>query len=83
MNGAQGEEPMTEPLRWPNVAAEARDRSAEEANRIIFALTPVFDPEVGFNMTEIERVRRVGIAIHSAERIARLLERQGAKTRPI
>ncbi|GAP10588.1 hypothetical protein BECAL_01761 [Bellilinea caldifistulae] len=69
---------MTKPREWPNSAKEARDRSAEEAIRALRAIEPLLEKEV----TEIERVRRLAIAIHALQTILRLLEREGAQTRP-
>jgi len=68
------------PRPWPNVAKEARDRSAEEAQRIVHQLQPLVDDERPF--TETERLRRVSSALNAAEIILRLLEGQGAQTRP-
>ena len=68
------------PRPWPNVAKEARDRSAEEAQRIVHQLQPLVDDERTF--TETERLRRVSSALNAAEIILRLLEGQGAQTRP-
>jgi len=69
---------MTKPREWPNSAKEARDRSAEEAIRALRAIEPLLEKEV----TEIEKIRRLAIAIHSLNTILRLLEREGAQTRP-
>ena len=68
------------PRPWPNVAKEARDRSAEEAQRIVHQLQPLVDDERPF--TETDRLRRVSSALNAAEIILRLLEGQGAQTRP-
>lgn len=69
---------MTKPREWPNGAKEARDRSAEEAIRALRALEPLLEKEV----TETEKIRRLAIAINSIQTILRLLEREGAQTRP-
>lgn len=69
---------MTRPRSWPNCAKEARDRSAEEAIRALRALEPLVEKEV----TETEKIRRLAIAIHALNTILRLLEREGAQTRP-
>ena len=63
---------------WPNNAKEARDRSAEEAQRGISALRPALHGSI----TETERIRREAIALDSLNTIARLLESVGAQTRP-
>lgn len=68
------------PRPWPNVAKEARDRSAEEAQRIVKMLQPLVSDERP--MTETERLRRAATALNAAEIILRLLEAQGAPTRP-
>ena len=69
-----------QPRPWPNVAKEARDRSAEEAQRIVKQLGPLVDDERSF--TESERLRREAQALNAAQIILRLLEAQGAQTRP-
>lgn len=69
---------MTKPREWPNSAKEARDRSAEEAIRALRAIEPLLEKEV----TEAEKIRRLAIAIHALQTILRLLEREGAQTRP-
>lgn len=69
---------MTKPRGWPNEAKEARDRAAEEALRALRALTPLLEKEV----TETEKIRRLAIAAGSLQTILRLLEREGAQTRP-
>ena len=69
---------MTRPRQWPNNAKEARDRSAEEAIRALRAIEPLLEKEV----TETERIRRLALAIHALQTILRLLEREGAQTRP-
>jgi hypothetical protein len=69
-----------QPRPWPNVAKEARDRSAEEAQRIVHLLGPLVDDERNF--TESDRLRREASALNAAQTILRLLEAQGAPTRP-
>ena len=69
---------MTRPRQWPNNAKEARDRSAEEAIRALKAIEPLLEKEV----TETEKVRRIAIAVNCLQTILRLLEREGAQTRP-
>jgi hypothetical protein len=70
-----------QPRPWPNVAKEARDRSAEEAQRIVHMLHPLMDD--GLVFTETDRLRREANALNSAQTILRLLEAQGAPTRPL
>lgn len=69
---------MTRPREWPNSAREARDRSAEEAIRALRAIEPLLEKEV----TETEKIRRLAIAVSALQTILRLLEREGAQTRP-
>jgi len=79
LGGVPEEKRMTEPLRWPNSAAGARDQAAEEAQAVIHALAPlVGDVPVG----DKEEMRRIAVALMKAERIARILESVGAKTKP-
>lgn len=73
-----GAEEMTRPREWPNSAREARDRSAEEAIRALRAIEPLLEKEV----TETEKIRRLAIAVSALQTILRLLEREGAQTRP-
>jgi hypothetical protein len=70
---------MTRPREWPNSAKEARDRAAEEAARGLRAIRPLLEER---EYTELERVRRIAIAVDSFQNILRLLEREGAQTRP-
>jgi hypothetical protein len=69
---------MTRPRDWPNSAKEARDRSAEEAIRALNAIGPLLEKEV----TETEKIRRLAITVNCLQTILRLLEREGAQTRP-
>jgi hypothetical protein len=69
-----------QPRPWPNVAKEARDRAAEEAQRIVHLLGPLMDDERTF--TETDRLRRAASSLNAAQTILRLLEAQGAQTRP-
>lgn len=69
---------MTKPREWPNSAKEARDRSAEEAIRALKSIEILLEKEV----TETEKIRRLAIAVNSLQTILRLLEREGAQTRP-
>jgi len=68
------------PREWPNVAKDARDRSAEAAVKGIRALEPVFLSDQP--ITETERSRRESVALNCLQTIARLLESVGACTRP-
>ena len=68
------------PRPWPNVAKEARDRSAEEAQRIVKLLGPLVKDGRAF--TETDRLRRAASALNAAQTILRLLEAQGAQPRP-
>jgi hypothetical protein len=65
------------PKPWPYQAAEARDRSAEEAQVIVNqaedALERTNDPMI---------LRALGKVLQSANTILRMMEGQGAKTRP-
>jgi hypothetical protein len=74
----KGDRYMTRPREWPNGAKEARDRAAEEAVRGIRHLEPVLER----NLSEEEKTRRVGIGLSALHKIARLLEKAGAKTEP-
>jgi len=69
----------TRAREWPNNAREARDRSAEEAARGLRATLALLE---GREMTETEKVRRIAIAVSAFQTILRLLENQGAQTRP-
>lgn len=68
----------TKPRDWPNVASCARDRAAEEAVRGLMAIRPLIERDV----TEMDRLRRLAIAIDAFQLIARHLESVGAQTRP-
>lgn len=70
---------MTRPRDWPNNAKEARDRSAEEAVRGLRAIKPLLD---GKEVAELEKVRRIAIAVDAFQTILRILEKEGAQTRP-
>ena len=74
----KAEKKMTDkPKPWPYNAAHARDRSAEEAQRIVQVLEDALeftnDPNV---------LRRIAKALASAHLILRHLEGQGARTVP-
>lgn len=69
---------MTKPREWPNSAKEARDRAAEEAARGLYALRPMLEHA----LPEAERFRRLAVAVDAFQTILRLLEREGAQTRP-
>lgn len=65
------------PKPWPYQAAEARDRSAEEAQVIAKQSEEVLD------MTNDPGIlKKMGKILASANVILRLMESQGAKTRP-
>jgi hypothetical protein len=68
------------PRQWPTVAADARDRAAEAAQAGMRALEPVVTGERQF--TETEKLRREAIALNSLQLVVRLMESQGAPTRP-
>jgi hypothetical protein len=68
------------PREWPNVAKDARDRSAELAVKGARALEPLFEGEAEFSAEE--RQQREGRALACLLQIARLLESVGACTRP-
>lgn len=70
----------SKPRPWPNVAKEARDRAAEEAARGLRAIKMLL--EDGKEVTEVERLRRIAIAVDAFQTILRLLESVGAQTRP-
>lgn len=74
-----GEWIMPEPRPWPNNAVEVRDRAAEAAVEGIRTLEPVV---AGERMDEVERLRREAKALNLFQRIARLLESVGARTKP-
>lgn len=71
---------MTKQRYWPNNAKEARDRAAEEAQAGIKALEPVVHGECKFDNTDV--LRRQARALSALQKIARLMEQQGAPTRP-
>ncbi|RJR10008.1 hypothetical protein C4588_04265 [Candidatus Parcubacteria bacterium] len=58
---------------------EARDRAAEYAVHGLCLLRPLLD---GKEITELEKIRRIALAIDDFQTIARLLESVGAQTRP-
>jgi len=58
---------------------DARDRSAEAASEGARLLEPLVNGE---QFTETERLRREARALNLFQRILRLLEGVGAKTRP-
>ncbi len=69
---------MTAPIRWPNNAAEARDRAAEDANSVIILLEPLVEK----GMHDQEELRRVSLALSRCQSITRRLEKVGAQTMP-
>lgn len=68
----------SKPREWPNMASYARDRAAEEAVKGLNAIWPLIERDV----TEMDRLRRLTIAINAFQQIARHLESVGAQTRP-
>lgn len=70
---------MTQRREWPNGSKEARDRAAEEAMRGLKNLRVLMSDGQPSN-TEV--YRRVAVAIDCFQNIARLLEAEGAQTRP-
>lgn len=65
------------PKSWPYLAADARDRAAEEAVTAMITLTPLLETE-----SDAETIRRLARTLLSLEHIARLMESVGANTRP-
>lgn len=70
---------MTKCREWPNRAAEARDRSAEEATRGMRLLRPLVQ---GKQFDHTETLRRQAQALDAFQTILRFLEGVGARTRP-
>lgn len=70
---------MTKPRPWPNNAAEARDRAAEEMQRAVRALRPLVN---GQRLDSTETLRRQAVALEAALTALRHLEAVGAQTRP-
>ena len=70
---------MTKPRAWPNDVMEARNRSAEEAQRGARLLRPLVRGEQ-FDRTET--LRRQAEALDCFLTILRFLEHVGAQTRP-
>ncbi len=70
---------MTKAREWPNWAAEARNRAAEEAQSGVHLMTPLVDG-VKFDSTEV--LRRQSQALRHFLMILRFLEGVGARTRP-
>jgi hypothetical protein len=69
------------PREWPNVQKEARDQSAERAVKGILLMQNMLDN--WFELSETEKMRRVGIGLNCLQFIARSMEMCGAPTRPI
>lgn len=65
------------PLKWPYLAADARDRAAETAAEAIRMLEPLTEKE-----TDVEKLRRITHTMKDLFTILRLLESVGARTRP-
>jgi hypothetical protein len=70
---------MTKPRPWPNNAAEARDRAAEELQQAARALRPLVR---GHRFDSTETLRRQAVALESVLTALRHLESVGAQTRP-
>lgn len=68
----------SKPREWPNVAKEARDRSAEIANDGYWLMRDFFQKD----FTDTEKLRRYAKAMDSFQQICRILESVGAETRP-
>jgi hypothetical protein len=71
---------MTQAREWPINARDARDRAAEEMQRIVRVLQPLLYGEVRGSETEV--IRRMAVALNAANMALRHLEREGAITRP-
>lgn len=69
----------SKPREWPNLAKEARDRSAEIANDGYFLMRDFITKD----FPETEKVRRYARAMDSFQQICRILESVGAETRLI
>lgn len=67
------------PLSWPYIAKDARDRAAEASVAGIHYLEPLLGE---LPLTDVERMRRVALALSKFQEVARLLESCGAQTRP-
>lgn len=66
---------------WPNVAKEARDQAAERTARSIRALQTVIE---GWNeLSEMEKLKRIAVALNHEQVAIRLLEKVGAQTTPL
>lgn len=68
---------MPKAREWPNMAAAARDRSAERAVVGLRALHPIIN---GAHLSEDERVRRVAQASAELSAIVRMMESVGARS---
>ena len=68
----------SKPREWPNMAKEARDRSAELANDGYWMMRDFFQKD----FTETEKLRRYAKAMDYFQSICRILENVGAETRP-
>jgi hypothetical protein len=68
------------PRAWPQVARAARDQAADQALSGMKALEPLLENERP--VTESERIRRENKAFRALEKIAWLMQNQGAPIRP-
>lgn len=71
---------MTKAREWPNVAAEARDRAAEELVCVQRNLRSVIAG--WFDLDRTELLKRTAMAQDHATTALRHLESVGARTRP-
>ena len=74
----------TEPKAWPThgTAKDARDWSAERAASIRRHIDEIMDLRSQGKLSELELAYRLAVIGRDASDILRLLEREGAPTRP-
>lgn len=72
----------TKPRDWPNNAKEARDRTAEELQRILREARRLHEITRKGAYTRVELSFIAGDLIDAAQTALRHLENQGAQTRP-
>ncbi len=70
---------MAKPREWPNNAKEARDRTAEELQRIVNNLAPLLTEP----LTNDDAIRHVAISLNAAQVGLRFMESVGAQTKPL